>query len=231
MSSPSVSAAPRSLHPIPVGGKAMLGPEPFRRFTVNSIGKIISIENPEIDEWGYSVTFDDDASHSKHIVTSNSTDVFKELTHADPEEMYTFLRTGIHPYRVGDRVKLLDPNDNNLCMAGMVEQVTQTSFDDEDCKYFYKVRMDGEGRLFRVYNGDKYLSPVNYPLTSTKWAIGKTIVGNNKKGGSRVGEKEVPEVEEVSFNYDFDVSLYLISLDFFFYFTYLTCVLCVCTAA
>ena len=71
----------------------MLGPEPFRRFTVNSIGKIISIENPEIDEWGYSVTFDDDEGHSKHIVRSNSTHVFKELTHADPEEMYTFLRT------------------------------------------------------------------------------------------------------------------------------------------
>jgi len=187
----------------------MLGPEPFRRFTVNSIGKIISIENPEIDEWGYSVTFDDDEGHSKHIVTSNSTHVFKELTHADPEEMYTFLRTGIHPYRVGDRVKLLDPNDDNRCMAGTVEKVTQTLFNDEDCKYFYKVRMDGEGgRLFRVYNGDKYLSPVNYPFTSTKWAIGKSIVGN---------KKEVPEVEEISFDYDFNVSLYLICLDFFYY--------------
>ena len=59
--------------------------------------------------------------------------------------------------------------------------------------------------MIRIYNGEKYLSPVNYPLTNTKWAIGEAIV-RNKKRGACLDVGDAPEVEEVYFNYNFDVS-------------------------
>jgi hypothetical protein len=200
----SLAPAPLPLHPIPEGGKALLG---TRRFTVYRTAKLTSTEHPGTDEWGYQVTFDDDASLSKHIVMSDPTTYdIRELTHADPGEMYKFLHTEIHPYSVGDMVKFMDPNDDNRCMAGTVEHVVHTSFSNEDSRYFYKVKLHEEDRrVIRIYNGEKYLSPVNYPLTNTKWAIGEAIV-RNKKRGSCLDVEDAPEVEEVYFNYNFDVS-------------------------
>ena len=181
------------LHPIPVGGKALLDQ---KRFTVNKLQKLGG-------GWEYDVTFDDDSTKT----TVQSQDV-EELTHPDAERKYRFLFSEVHPYQKGDLVKFL--SEDGVWRVGTIVEASKTAYAC-DRKYCYRVKSknpDDEGTAL-IYNTEKCLSPVNYSLSASEWEHGDYLRYKKKYPNS---ESKGPKVEDVPFFYNVDVSLFLLAI-------------------
>jgi hypothetical protein len=215
------------MHPIPVGGKAMHKPhsstDEARRFTVRSVRQL-SHDSSDNRQWEYTVTFDADPTNTEKLIQTGPNDGITDISHADPEKMYNYLTSDVHPYCVGDKVKYINfeslDTDCESWNIGTIVKVKKVSF-DENRDYHYTVTVEGtEGKKDTIFNTEECLCPVNYHFKRQPWAEGKTI-WHNKTYGKLIGFKDVPTVQEVPFYYYVDVSLCLFFLCFcmflFFY--------------
>jgi len=178
------------LHPIPMGGKALLD---LKCFTVNKLRKLSG-------GWEYDVTFDNDSTKA----TVYSKDV-KELTHPDAECKYRFLYSGVHPYIKGDFVKFYDEGGWRV---GTIVEASKTAYAC-DRKYCYRVKSKNTEGTMLIYNTEKCLSPVNYSITVPEWEHGDYLRFKKKYPDSQC---EAPKVEDVPFFYNVDVSIFLLKV-------------------